>query len=78
MPRNIQGSENQRKAIRLSLLAGSDWYSTRQRDQEAEGIAPTLTSEQWAECLSYRQALRNWPVSGDYNEPFPTKPGWMT
>lgn len=78
MPRNIQGSADQRKAIRLSLLSSTDWYSTRQRDQEAEGITPTLTPEQWSECLVYRQALRDWPVSGDYNEPYPTKPGWMS
>lgn len=77
MPRNIQGSSDQRKAQRVSLLSDSDWYSIRQRDQVDAGLMPTLTPEQFDELLTYRQALRDWPVSGNYQDPFPVKPGWM-
>lgn len=77
MQRNIQGTDDQRKALRITLLSSTDWYSTRQADQVAAGIEPTLTPEQWQECLNYRQALRDWPQTGSYQEPYPTKPEWM-
>lgn len=59
------------------LLANTDWYAMRHRDQLDMGEPTTLTPEQWSELLAYRSALRAWPASGDYNEPFPTKPNWL-
>lgn len=66
-----------KKTERNGLLTITDWYSTRQRDQMDGGEDPTLTPAQWSELLAYRQDLRKWPVTGDYREPFPAKPGWM-
>lgn len=63
--------------MRTGLLSSTDWYSIRQRDQLDHGSTPTLTPEQYSELLTYRQQLRDWPVSGDTNEAFPTKPAWM-
>jgi hypothetical protein len=77
MPRNITGSPDQRKAIVIQLLASTDWYSIRQRDQEAQGIETTLTLTQWSDLLEYRQELRDWPSTGDYNQPYPIKPEFI-
>ena len=65
------------KDTRSNLLSRSDWLTTRHRDQLEANIPTSLTSEQFSELLTYRQALRDWPVSGDYNEPYPAQPGWM-
>ena len=65
------------KDTRANLLSRSDWLTTRHRDQLEANIPTSLTSEQFSELLTYRQALRDWPVSGDYNEPYPAQPGWM-
>lgn len=77
MPRNLQGSPEQRKTLRVTLLSTTDWLTWRHRDQESEGIQTTLTPEQWAQLLTYRQALRDWPSTGDWQEPYPTKPEWL-
>jgi hypothetical protein len=65
------------KDTRANLLSRSDWLTTRHRDQLEANIPTSLTSEQFSELLTYRQALRDWPVSGDYNEPYPAQPSWM-
>jgi hypothetical protein len=65
------------KDTRANLLSRSDWLTTRHRDQLEASIPTSLTSEQFSELLTYRQALRDWPVSGDYNEPYPAQPSWM-
>lgn len=78
MPRNLQGTPDQRKAQRASLLSSSDWLSIRHRDQVEAGIATSLTPEQFSDLLVYRQSLRDWPVSGNFNDPLPEKPIWLT
>lgn len=77
MPRNIQGTQEQRLALRKSFLAATDWISIRHKDQVDQGVPTSLTPEQMLEVLTYRQALRDWPVSGDYNESFPGKPSFI-
>ena len=77
MPRNITGSPDQRKAIRVQLLASTDWLSIRHRDQVDAEQPTSLTADQYSDLLAYRQALRDWPVSGDYGEAYPVKPGWL-
>lgn len=76
-PRQLNGSPEQRKAIVVQLLSSTDWYSIRQRDQEAQGIDPTLTLTEWSDLLEYRQELRDWPSTGDYNQPYPIKPEFI-
>ena len=76
--KNLTGSPDQRKAMRISLLSATDWLSIRHRDQGDAGQPTSLTADQYAELLAYRQALRDWPVSGDYSEGFPVKPSWLT
>lgn len=77
MPRNLHGSSDQRKALRVSFLDKTDWMCRRQEDQLRQGRPTSLSDEQYNQLLDYRQALRDWPVSGDYNEAFPIPPGWM-
>jgi hypothetical protein len=76
-PRVILGTSDQRKAQRVDILNTTDWYSIRHSDQLGAGIPTTLTAQQFTDLLTYRQALRDWPKSGDYNEAFPAKPSWM-
>ena len=78
MPRNLTGSPEQRKAIVIQLLSSTDWYSIRHRDQLAAEQPTSLTADQYAELLVYRQALRDWPVSGDVGEAYPVKPEWLS
>lgn len=66
------------KKERFPLLNALDWMTTRHRDQQAAGTPTSLTEEQYIELLAYKQALRDWPTSGDYSEPFPAKPNWLT
>jgi hypothetical protein len=73
----LKGSPEQRIQMRNVLFSDCDWMTWRQRDQIDAGEPTSLTEEQWSELLAYRAALRAWPVSGDYSESFPAKPGWM-
>ena len=77
MLHKLVGTQRQRDELRVNMLISTDWYSIRHKEQLDAGIPVSLTPEQYAELLAYRQALRQWPVSGDYNEAFPIPPGWM-
>lgn len=58
----------------------TDDVVTRHRDEIEEGIAPTLTVEQYAELQVYRRALRNWPETGEFplSEHRPPAPVWLS
>lgn len=77
MRHNLVGTEDQRKDFRVALIASTDWLTTRHRDQRDAGEITSLTEAQYAELLAYKQSLRDWPISGSYNEAFPAKPHWM-
>ena len=47
------------------------------QDQVDAEQPTSLTADQYAELLVYRQALRDWPVSGDVGEAYPVKPEWL-
>lgn len=61
-------------------LAETDGVVTRHRDEIEEGIAPTLTVEQYAELQVYRRALRSWPETGEFplSEHRPPAPVWLS
>lgn len=61
-------------------LAATDGVVTRHRDELEEGIATTLTVEQYTELQVYRRDLRNWPEAGEFPliEHRPLAPGWLT
>lgn len=75
--KKLSGSPDQRKAIRVQLLTSTDWLSIRHRDQVDAEQPTSLTAAQYSELLTYRQALRDWPVNGDYNQPYPIKPEFI-
>lgn len=68
------------RAWRAAKLAATDGVVTRHRDELEEGIATTLTVEQYTELQAYRRTLRNWPEAGEFplidHRPLP--PPWLT
>jgi len=64
---------------RNQVVASTEWLVTRHRDEQDIGRDATLTAEQFAELLLYRQALRDWPQSPDFpdSEHRPVAPAWI-
>ena len=63
---------------RLPILSFTDVLVIRHRDQVELGIPTTLTAEQYAELLTYRQALRDFPETVDLNDiKLPELPSFM-
>lgn len=64
-----------KRGERNDLLAASDWIVLRHRDEVEMELVPTLSVEQHAELLLYRQALRD--ITGEAGFPaveFPEPP----
>lgn len=61
-------------------LLATDGVVSRHRDELEEGIATTLTIEQYAELQAYRRLLRNWPEASEYpfSEHRPRAPAWLS
>lgn len=57
----------------------TEWLVTRHRDEQDMQLATTLTAEQFAELLVYRQALRDWPQSETFPDTAlrPVAPSWI-
>lgn len=64
---------------RDSRLGASQWVIDRHRDQVDAGISLTLTGDQYAELMIYRQALRDWPLDTDFpqDQSKPAPPVWL-
>lgn len=67
------------RAWRDAQLALTDPLVSRHRDEVEEGVATTLTPEQYAELQEYRRALRNWPEEGKFPliDHRPPPPSWL-
>lgn len=64
---------------RDAQLLATDGVVSRHRDELEEGVATTLTAEQYAELQAYRRSLRDWPSAGSFpsiNER-PPAPVWL-
>ncbi|MBI6621922.1 tail fiber assembly protein [Pseudomonas corrugata] len=61
-------------------LIFTDPLISRHRDEVEEGVATTLTPEQYAELQEYRRALRGWPEAGKFPliDHRPPPPSWLT
>lgn len=59
------------QAERVGYLTDTDWLVTRHRDQVDARQVTTLTAEQYAELLAFRQALR------DAKGELPAPPDWL-
>jgi hypothetical protein len=60
-------------------LSETDGVVARHRDELEEGIATTLSTDQYTEVQTYRRALRNWPEAGEFplSEHRPPAPLWL-
>lgn len=64
---------------RQTSLSATEWRVTRHRDEQELGRGTTLKASQYLELLEYRQALRDWPDSGQFPAPVsrPSAPQWL-
>ncbi len=67
------------RAWRDAEVSSTEWLVTRHRDEQDMQLATTLTAEQFAELLVYRQALRDWPQSEAFPDTAqrPVAPPWI-
>lgn len=67
------------RAWRDAEVSSTEWLVSRHRDEQYMQLATTLTAEQFAELLVYRQALRDWPQSEAFldAEQRPVAPPWI-
>jgi hypothetical protein len=67
------------RAWRDGAISATEWLSTRHREEVDGGRSTTLTPEQYAELLSYRQDLRDWPESPAFPDQVsrPSEPAWL-
>ena len=67
------------RAWRDAQVSASEWLVTRHRDEQDLAQNTTLTAEQFAELLGYRQALRDWPQSEHFpdSQYRPVAPPWI-
>ncbi|KIR18960.1 hypothetical protein PFLU4_05390 [Pseudomonas fluorescens] len=64
---------------RNTELQSTEWLVTRHRDEQDLAQETTLTTEQFAELLGYRLALRDWPQSEHFpdSQYRPVAPPWI-
>ncbi|MEG6637248.1 phage tail protein [Pseudomonas aeruginosa] len=68
------------RAWRDAQLIVTDGLVARHRDERELGkLATSLSSEQFREVMSYREALRNWPDDPAFPDPAsrPEPPAWL-
>ena len=60
-------------------MNATEWLITRHRDEQDMQVLTTLTAEQFAELLVYRQALRDLPQSEVFPDTAqrPVAPPWI-
>jgi len=60
------------------LLSSSEWLIQRHRDEQEAGRQTSLSTEQYAELQTWRQALRDWPTSQGWpTVAVPQAPAWL-
>lgn len=64
---------------RDSEIRNTEWLVTRHRDEQDLQLALSLTTEQFAELLRFRQSLRDWPQSEHFpdSQSRPVAPPWI-
>lgn len=67
------------RAWRDAEVSSTEWLVARHRDEQDMQLTTTLTAEQFAELLVYRQALRDWPQSESFPDTAqrPVAPPWI-
>lgn len=79
LPVVVPDYAQQERVWRDGELVATEWLTTRHRDEVDLGSVTTLTGERYAELLTYRQALRDWPATGAFPQSAerPTAPPWF-
>lgn len=74
-----QQQEAVERAWRDAELNATQWPVARHRDELDAGTATTLSADQFAELLAYRQALRDWPAAKAFPDSTarPAAPTWL-
>lgn len=67
------------RAWRDVEISSTEWLVNRHRDEQDMNLSTTLSGEQFAELLAYRQALRDWPQSQVFPDSTkrPLAPYWI-
>ena len=75
----VEELESAERTWRDLQLSWSDGVVTRHRDELEEGIAATLTAEQYSALQGYRRQLRDWPQGADFplEDHRPIAPPWL-
>ncbi|MBA1322957.1 phage tail assembly chaperone [Pseudomonas plecoglossicida] len=78
MPSEDDLREGERR-WRSAELARYEWVATRHRDEQDMGGETSLTGEQYAGLLKYRQDLRDWPAADAFPVigERPSPPDWL-
>ncbi|KJJ96012.1 Caudovirales tail fiber assembly protein [Pseudomonas sp. 5] len=71
--------EGVERVWRDGQVSATEWLVTRHRDEQDMAKATTLTAEQFAALLVYRQAMRDWPQESrfPYSKYRPVAPPWI-
>ncbi|CAI8815352.1 Caudovirales tail fiber assembly protein [Pseudomonas sp. IT-P74] len=78
-PPSLEEQAATERTWRDGLLSETDGVATRHRDEIEEGLATTLTAEQYSELLTYRRQLRDWPQGTEFPmvDHRPIAPPWL-
>ncbi|WP_439125648.1 MAG: phage tail assembly chaperone [Pseudomonas rhizophila] len=82
LPESLRTDEDlavSERGWRDAEVSVTEWLVTRHRDEQDMQLATTLPAEQFAELLSYRQALRDWPAAEAFPDSAqrPVAPRWL-
>lgn len=71
--------ETTERLWRDEQVSATEWLVTRHRDEQDMQLTTTLTAEQFATLLVFRQALRDWPQDSrfPYSDFRPVGPAWL-
>lgn len=79
VPASNESSATAEREWRDAEVSETDWLMNRHRDELDMLRDTTLTTEQFSELLSYRQALRDWPQTESFPDSAqrPEPPTWI-
>lgn len=78
-PPTEEALQTRERSWRTAELARYEWVATRHRDEQDMGGETSLTREQYAALLKYRQELRDWPAVDAFPviAERPSPPEWL-
>jgi hypothetical protein len=80
LPPTIDEQEENARRWRDNQLTMNEWVATRHRDEVDMGRATTITVGMFADLMSYRQLLRDWPSAEGFPKDShrPLQPEWLS